>query len=308
MYKYYAFGLNISSDVYFPELLPLPLEQTVTTYDLTIQSQKINPNGLPAAVDQGLYFQTAPQQFWMHVPDTAWFEVKDGRTIRYQLAQNGDEQTMRLFLLGSCFGALLHQRKLLVMHGNAIRFGDQCVMFAGPSGNGKSTLAAAFYKRGFEILSDDVCAIDGQHQVIPGYPQLKLWQDTIKKLALDLDSMRQIRLQIEKYALKIDNQFCRRPLPLTVTYFLSTHNLDTFDFENLSGMETFLPLRNNTYRIRYLKGMKLDAEHLQRIGSLSRQARVTRITRPNSDFRLDEMLDAIIDDLALKGVQPGVQP
>ncbi|MCI5212810.1 MAG: hypothetical protein D3910_29360, partial [Candidatus Electrothrix sp. ATG2] len=209
----------------------------------------------------------------------------------------------RLYLLGSCLGALLHQRGLLVMHGAAVRFKEQCVLFAGPSGNGKSTLAAAFCKRGFEVLSDDVCAVDQHLRAVPGYPQIKLWRDAAGKLGMDTDSMRQIRLQIEKYALKTEGSFCTEPLPLATAYFLSTHNLTTFEFKDLTGMQTFLPLRNNTYRIRYLKGMGLESGHLARIGALSQQVGVTRITRPNSGFRLEELVDQILDDLAEKGVQ-----
>ncbi|MCI5133440.1 MAG: hypothetical protein D3904_18480, partial [Candidatus Electrothrix sp. EH2] len=212
--------------------------------------------------------------------------------------------SMRLYLLGSCLGALLHQRGLLVMHGAAVRFNECCVLFAGPSGNGKSTLAAAFCKRGFQVLSDDVCAVDEQLRVVPGYPQIKLWRDAAARLDMDTDSMRQIRLQIEKYAFNAEELFCTETLPLAAAYFLSAHNLKIFEFKNLTGMQTFLPLRNNTYRISYLKGMGLESGHLARIGALSRQVGVTRITRPNSEFRLEELVDRILDDLAEKGIQP----
>ncbi len=308
MYSYHAYGFDISSDMYFPELQSRTVfdapDSRISDRHITIACDSVSPDGLPSSSDRGLYYQTAPGRFWLHVPDIARYEVKNGQSIRYQPVVGADEQSVRLFLLGSCLGALLHQQGLLVMHGAAIRFNDRCVLFAGPSGNGKSTLAAAFCKRGFEVLSDDVCAVDEQLRAVPGYPQIKLWRDATARLDMDTDFMRQIRLQVEKYAFKPEKLFCTRALPLVAAYFLSTHNLKTFEFEDLAGMKTFNPLRNNTYRIRYLKGMGLESEHLARIGALSRQVGVTRITRPNSGFRLEELVDHILEDLAEKGVRP----
>ena len=53
------------------------------------------------------------------------------------------ESDVRVFLLGSCIGALLHQRGILVLHAGAIHTDKGAVLFTGPWGIGKSTLLAA---------------------------------------------------------------------------------------------------------------------------------------------------------------------
>jgi energy-coupling factor transporter ATP-binding protein EcfA2 len=58
------------------------------------------------------------------------------------------------------------------------------VALAGPSGTGKSTLAAALAARGHRILADNVCAIDTSTShgpwVLPGVSFVNLWHDSIE--------------------------------------------------------------------------------------------------------------------------------
>ena len=295
---YHAFGLNIQSEL---DLLTLPLSDQ-TEPDVIIQLSDIDKNGLTNPRDKQLYFQASPGKFWLHVPDIAWFLIEDGNRIQVMPEENADTQSINLFLLGSCMGVILHQRNNMVMHANAIRFGDQCVIFAGPSGNGKSTLAAAFHQRGYEVLSDDVSAINEDDEVLPGYPQIKLWHDTAKKLGFDTKSLKQIRLQVEKYACPLEQGFCQTTLPIRAMYILLTHNQNDFTLEPLKGMDKFEPIKNNTYRLQYLEGLGLKAQHLQRAGQLAGQIDVTRITRPEHDFQLDQLVDVILKDLESKGI------
>ena len=73
--------------------------------------------------------------------------------------QGVPDSNVRLFLLGSAMGALLHQRGLLPLHTNAVEVGGRAFAFMGKSGAGKSTLAAWFHDRGFRIVADDVCVV-----------------------------------------------------------------------------------------------------------------------------------------------------
>jgi len=299
MPMYYAFGLNIQSELDLPAL---PLTDHVEP-DVTIELADINKDGLEAPVDKRLYFQSSPDKFWLHVPGIAWFQVEEGKRIQVMPEENSDMQSVNLFLLGSCLGVILQQRQYLVMHANAIRFGDQCVIFAGPSGNGKSTLAAAFYQRGYEVLADDVSAINEAIEVLPSYPQMKLWHDAATKLDIDTAELSRVRMQIEKYACPLEKGFCNKPLPLAAMYILGTHNRDEFLLEPLKGIDKFDPIKNNTYRMQYLEGLGLKGHHLQRAGQLANRIKVTRIVRPDADFQLDRLVDVILEDLQACGIK-----
>jgi len=59
--------------------------------------------------------------------------------------------------MGSAMGALLHQRNILALHAGTIAVNGGSVIFCGPSGIGKSTLAAGFRRRGYpNVAGDDV--------------------------------------------------------------------------------------------------------------------------------------------------------
>ena len=100
---------------------------------------------------------------------------------------------MRLFLLGTSFGALLMQRGILPLHGSAMVVNGRGVVFTGMSGAGKSSLLAAFRKKGYPFLTDDVVAVTvdtaGTAWIHPSYPQQKLWRDSTKAVGVDTDSL-----------------------------------------------------------------------------------------------------------------------
>ena len=108
------------------------------------------------------------------------YAVRGGCEIFYDPAEGASARNVRLYLLGSAFGALLHQRGILPLHANAVALDGQVHAFLGHPGAGKATLAAAFHDRGYRLLSDDVCAVrlDAQDRpwVEPGMPRLRLWR------------------------------------------------------------------------------------------------------------------------------------
>ena len=120
------------------------------------------------------------------VDKTARYFVADGSRIVVQPEEGASSRNVRLFLLGSAFGLLLHQRGLLPLHANAVEIDGRAVAFAGGPGAGKSTLAAWFSDRGFALIADDVAVIDfeGKTPIIqPGLPRLRLWERAIERPA-----------------------------------------------------------------------------------------------------------------------------
>ena len=96
---------------------------------------------------------------------------------------------MRLYLLGSAMGMLLHQRGLFRSTPMPSRSTARRFAFMGHSGAGKSTLAAWFHDEGYRILADDVSVIGfgegGQPTVRPGLPRLRLWRDALDATGRD---------------------------------------------------------------------------------------------------------------------------
>lgn len=301
---YRCFGLNIDSEIPLP---PLPTAKPVPTSDIdvVIRCSETAKSDIPEAKEVGAFCLARDGLLWLHVPEVARFLISEGRRIDVAPEPGGDPQTLRLYLLGSVMGALLHQRGLLVLHGNAVRFGQQAVVFCGQSAVGKSTLSAAFVKLGFQLLTDDICVVDQRGRVQPGYSELKLWQDAAEVLDIPRSGLTPIRAQIKKYAWTLQHEFHSRPLPLACIYLIANNNLEEGQLNPLKGMEKYLPLKNQTYRSRYLDGLGLTGHHLRLCGQLVGQVDITRISRIHAKLNtqsLTAQVESILADLAAKGV------
>lgn len=291
-----AYGLRFKSDLDLPELNAADHVDLAASHDVEILKAPVSPNGLEGGAPLGPYLWANSESLWLHIPHVARFLVTGGHRITVDPEPGIDEESIRVFLLGSAMGALLFQRGYLVLHGNAIRIGHQCMICVGHSGAGKSTLAAAFLQRGYEILADDVVPIDSECRALPGFPRIKLWQDTADKLGIDTQGLRRIRPDLEKFNFPMAVG-TEEPLPVRWVYILGSHHNPETLFEPIRGLDRFTPLRNNSYRVRYMDGMALKKDHLKLCGKLAGRIHLTRITRPEQGFELDGLVDRILSDI-----------
>jgi hypothetical protein len=296
MIRYDAFGLSIHSELPFPELLPSPITNAIKGPHVTIQYGEVSREGL---AESHASFHATDSRLLLCIPKVARFLVTHGQHIIIDPVAGIDQESIRVLVLGSCMGALLMQRDVFLLHGNAIKVGEHCISFVGHSGAGKSTLSGAFFKRGYSILADDVCALTTQCEVIPSFPQIKLWRDAANHLDIQTQALRKIRPGFEKYAVPLGSQFHPTSLPLKLVYVLNTHHQSHCCFTELSGMQKLPPLRDHTYRKEFLKGLKRNVE---RCAQIANRITVVQLHRPNDGFKLDELVDRIEDDLMKHGI------
>ena len=294
--RYTCYGLQIESEIGLPELFPSAAISSPA--DIRIVLGSVSRDGLVDGLQLGPFLWTNTQTLWLEVPGVARFLAQDGNTIRIDPASGIDEDSIRVFLLGSAFGAILFQRGLLVLHGNAIQIGEQCMICVGMSGAGKSTLAAAFAQRGYPILADDVVPIDNGNRALPGFPRSKLWQDAADRLAIDTSALRRIRPELAKFNYPVFDRYADRALPVRWIYILDIHPSPQIVLEPIRGLHRFLPLRNNTYRKRYLQGTALSTEHLKQCSRLSNSIHLAKVSRPEAGFELDHLVDRLLADIA----------
>lgn len=308
LYRYRFFGLNVQSGI--PLLLPTA-DPVQSSADVVIQYGEIPKDGIAESQEIGGFCQARPGTLWLHVPDVAWFLVSDGRQIDVMPEPECDQQTLLVYLLDSVMSALLHQRGLLVLRGSAIRVGQRAIVICGASGVGKSTVGAVLIEQGFQLLSDNLCVIDQDGQIQPGYPEIKLWQDTIEALNISRTRLTPVRKQIKKYARPLQTEeFHDKPLPLVAVYILSTDNLHAGQLHPLKGMKAYLPVKNQTYQSRYLIGLGMAAHHLQLCGRLLKGIPVAQLYRSLARMQTDSptaLVNAILADLAAKGLHADIK-
>ncbi len=132
-------------------------------------------------------------EFTLDVEEVAWFYVQGGNYIEICPYKGYSHHSVELFLNSTVYAAILHQRKILAMHGSCFSYNGKNLMICGESGAGKSSLTVAFCMAGSSFLTDDVSPVIFRHElpfVLPLSDRVKLWENTL------------VQLSIEKYGLK----------------------------------------------------------------------------------------------------------
>lgn len=295
--RYQAYGLQIASELPLPELLR---SESDDRPDVRISLGPV-PDNLDDPLDTGVLFDASPSQFLLRMPAIAKYLVRNGDEIVIEPAPEATEHEVRVFMLGSCVGALLHQREFLVMHAAAIADDDGAVLFAGASGVGKSTLLGELLNRGHAMVVDDVCAVTtsdvGNATVMPGYPRTRLWADAAKKLDVDTEDLERTRPSIEKFERQVPDQFWNAPARFRRLYILGVHNQPDISVERLPALNSFSVVLHNTYRGKFIEGLAMRSTHFALATLVASSVTISRVKRPAAGFDLAELADAIEADL-----------
>src|SRR5947209_10775157 len=107
---YLLFGLRVRSEIVLPELMPAKGDGVA---DVIVRRGHVAASGNDGEIraEGGLLI--------LNVPNVARYCIEGGERIVVDAAADVPERNLRLFLLGSAFGGLLHQRGLLPLHANA---------------------------------------------------------------------------------------------------------------------------------------------------------------------------------------------
>lgn len=282
----------------FPEL---PLAAPDAPVDAVFHLGEVAAD-LPESTTRGGRFRAAPGKLLVWIDAVARYLVRDGREIIVQPVPGAEDNDLRELLLCSPMGALLHQRGLLPLHASAIATPQGAVVFMAYSGQGKSTLAAHFHRRGCKILADDIAVVSfdpaGRPQVAPGYPQFKLWPDSVAELGHSTASLRRFRAKMEKFFVAFPDAFQAEPLPVVRLYVVEgRHDVEAVKLEPLNVPEKLRYLLAHTYRAQYVPGLGCKQAHFQMLGRLAAVTPAMRVSRPaNGQFHLDHLAELIAAD------------
>lgn len=296
-YKYKAYGIIISSEFEIPEFLQVKEGNT----EVFLKIGEV-PSEIEMPIKKGVRFQASKDEFLLKIDNVASYYVTDGKYVTVQLKSKDENimNSMRLFLLGSVFAALFHQRKKLVIHGSAVEIGGEAVLFVGASGAGKSTTAGAFKNKGYRVITDDVAVIDiiqGVPYLIPGFPSLKLWQDSLEMLGKESSSVVQVRDEIKKYRVNISSSFKEDMVRIGKIYCICPYNEKSVEFEKVLGMDKLNLVINNTYRMNFLKGQGGEKEHFIQSAALANAVEIKNLCRPKGQCSLEAIVEKIEGEL-----------
>ena len=293
------FGLVLDSDLDCPELLAAA---PAAPPDIEIRLAILEARRDPGQDDEA-QARISPGLYQFVIQGVARYRVEAGRRILVDPLPDADPGDVRLWLLGTALGALLHQRGLLPLHVSAVDLDGGAYAFCGESGAGKSTLAAALHRRGLELLTDDVgLAVPGLEGVLfyPGFPRLKLWRDALDHFGLDHRPLIRDLTRADKYHLRLDpnDGFQARPRPLRRLYlFERGAEDDPVHITPVRGHAAISLIQAHTYRPGLVRQLGRAAEHLRQSGRVASGIQVFRLRRPWRLDRLDWTLDQLLAHL-----------
>lgn len=295
-FRYRAFGLNFDSPLELPQFLHGDSEESADV----IISFGDTPENLPNPEEEAHFFQSKPNELLIMIEDVARYYLKDGNSIKVTpLTENMD--AVRLFLTGSVLTGILHQRGYFPIHACVIEIEGKAVAFSGQSGAGKSTIAAAFAKRGFRILSDDVCAVklsEGAPVVYPASPQIKLLQNTLEQFEMSYKDLPEVGDERRKYRYMDSASFHEEPLILSCIYLIRKVPKEEIEIWPLEGVEKFKELVMATHKRNILKGQRDHSMQFEACQFLSRHVDVKKLKHTRKLDQLNFVIDAVLEDLA----------
>jgi hypothetical protein len=280
-HDYRVSGLAVRSGIALRGLIAAPAGGGPA--DVTVSLGPV-PATLPGASLSGPTWDISGERFLLRIPGIARFLLSGGREILIEPEDGTPPHDIAIFIIGTVFGILLHQREQIVLHASAVRVGDKAVLFCGASGAGKSTLAAALAQRGFALVTDDICAITLDHagvpMVQPDGRQLKLWAQAIEKLDLAARRGERIRGNLEKFYIDPHAAFSET-LPLGAVYALrEARPPHKPGIERPNVVDAALLLRRNAYRPLLVRRMGQKENYFQAAATIANVAGIFQFTRP----------------------------
>jgi hypothetical protein len=229
------------------------------------------------------HFKVKEDDFFLNVKDVARYRVQNGEKIQICPYENANDESVMLFLEGSVFGALLHQRGILPFHGSSFVHKGKGIAVCGCSGAGKSAVTAAFCGQGATFVNDDITPVSvtgTETNILPVKTRIKLWNDSLRELELVSGNLQKIRPGMEKFYLPVEERY-ENEHPLNYIFILSMHNKDEFRATELKGIEKYRALRHQIYRKIYLKGMpETEKRYFGQLLFLASKVPVITIVRP----------------------------
>jgi len=301
---YKAFGFIIKSSISLPELKKI--SSPVNAYDIEIEFESLTEAWNSVSTPSNQFF-VSEQHIMFHLANIAIYRIENGNKIIVSPMEGIEESQLRLYILGSCMGAILMQRQVLPLHGSAIAMDGKAYAIVGHSGAGKSTLASAFLEKGFDLLTDDIIPLtfskeSGRPYVIPSYPQQKLWQESLAHFGHDSSNFKPLVNRKTKFAVPVTSQFSDKPIPLAGIFELVKTKENHITLKPLHKLDVLQTIFNHTYRNNFIDGMKLREWHFYSALKVINHVNIYQLRRPGFRFTVGELIDCVLGEIGSSAV------
>lgn len=288
-YTYKMFGYNVESEIKMDFA-----ESDFSVADIQIViDDKTYINPLEEEQKWEVFFNDDRSELIFY--DVGSFLVEKGRIVFRPLASY-DERAVILYITGFMFGVYMLMQNRCALHGSVIKIGDQAIVFSGESGSGKSSIARGFIEKGYQLLSDDLALINGDHFVIPSFPSQKLWDDTAAMFDLITDSNLKTCVDDEKFYMPIEHEFYQEPLCIGALFIIKKDGHDV-EIEKPDAATSLSYVMKNTYLDYMMEEFGKKQLHFRFSVELAAKIPVYVIHRKDGINSIDRQIELVLETL-----------
>lgn len=182
----------------------------------------------------------------------------DGCRIAGRPLGDASWEAFQTYLLGQVLSFALLQRGIEPLHATAVVVEGEAVALVGDCGNGKSSLAAAFLRAGYRLLTDDLLVLKEEGSgflAYPSFPRIKLFPEIARALLGAPVHGAPLNPYTRKLIIPLGpEQSCQSPTPLTAVFVLrplaNGRHPRKVTVRKMSRRRAFLALTANTFNSR----------------------------------------------------------
>lgn len=243
-----------------------------------------------ADVTARLYDANGLFHFW--TSDAGWYRI-DPLARRIEMSEYSDEIRREQRLWGVPTGLCIKARGDLVLHAAAVEVDGAAIVLAAPGRFGKTTLALAFHREGYRLLTEDTacCSLTPEPVLFPGPTCVRLRPDMFTGQAPPGTTIAAVRSDRIHLTLEPDRKGDGRPVPIRALVFLRESSGEIF-VERVNRAEALPDLWTLIFRFQ------TDAERRRSFSLLAHLAAtvpIWNLHRPLDVMKLDEVVSRLVN-------------
>lgn len=290
-------GWRLHSQLPFPELQPWDGDDRAA--DLRIRLGSVNELTDAVAVNALVRVDGRGRMMIEDAGIPCRIVVDASLTATVETTGAPDWHRVRLRLLSFLLAFAGYHRGALPLHAEAVEVEGRTIALCGPSGVGKSTLAAALAARGHTLLCDDIAMVrvekGGSCALYPSLAQLKLTPPAARALNMDGTGLPLSGRERAKALVRLDQPASTHPRRLSALVLLDGIGAAPA-LSRLSAFQVLGRRHDFLYRPTLALGLS-ETDLSKRFLALLSGVPVHGLTRPMALDRLNEVVQTV-EDLA----------
>jgi hypothetical protein len=192
--------------------------------------------------------------FYLHFGSLVEFEISIPREeIRVHAAADGiTPETIRHLIFDQILPRIIAHRGQLVLHASAVQAPAGSIIFAGRSGQGKSTLAASLHSSGFALTGDDAIIVQDDAGIMrcqAVYRSLRLFGDSLSSVFGSAPAVSPVAQYTSKQnVLNLDEaSYLQDALPVVAIFVLETPEGSEIGVRRLGALDACMTLIEHSF-------------------------------------------------------------